>query len=108
MRVLSLYVVAICATAGFAQTIADDVAAIPSCGINCLYPAIAAAGCGQTDWDCICGPGRATVKANSFTCVVSSCSGSDALSTYPLTHPTMVYVLILAKKHNSFRKMSAP
>jgi hypothetical protein len=64
---------------GFAQTIAEDLAALPTCATGCLEPAITAIGCGQTDWTCICGQ-QAALKAKALTCIISACSTADALS----------------------------
>lgn len=65
----------------YSQTIASQVAQIPSCALSCLTNAISGAGCGLTDYACQCGSAKNTITSAATPCVASSCSTSDILST---------------------------
>jgi hypothetical protein len=78
----SLFMVALLATAAYAQDVATLVGQIPACAINCLTPAITAAGCTLTDYACQCGKGHDAILSGSATCISTGCSTDDVLSKY--------------------------
>jgi hypothetical protein len=75
-------VASLLASVAYSQTIASEVAQIPSCALSCLTTAITGAGCGLTDYACQCGSSKDAITKAATPCVVSSCSTSDALSMF--------------------------
>ena len=62
-----------------AQTPDSLAAQVPSCAFQCLLSAALSAGCGQTDYTCICGTGKDAIRDFAIPCIVKSCSTTDAL-----------------------------
>jgi len=62
------------------QTIAQEVALLPSCSIICLATAVAVGGCTNTDYACQCGSASSKIRDNAKTCLASACSAADIAS----------------------------
>ncbi|RDW58047.1 hypothetical protein BP6252_13458 [Coleophoma cylindrospora] len=77
--------VSILASIACAQTIADEVALLPSCSLTCLSNAATSNGCGITDYTCQCGSANSAITASATPCIVGACSSSDALKVQPIT-----------------------
>ncbi|KAI5925427.1 hypothetical protein F4810DRAFT_78801 [Camillea tinctor] len=70
---------AFCLGALLPATTAQSLQDVPDCGFACMLPSILNSGCNSTDALCICS--NTELMANITTCVASSCSTRDQLST---------------------------
>lgn len=73
------------------DTIASEIAKLPSCAVTCLQTAVTAANCGQTDYACQCGSGHDAITRQATPCIAGACSASDALSTSLHSLPSPSY-----------------
>ena len=62
-----------------------EVNLLPACGLACIHAAVAAAGCGFTDYACMCGSEKDIIREHAIPCITSQCSTSDALSKFSST-----------------------
>ncbi|KUJ12764.1 uncharacterized protein LY89DRAFT_542272, partial [Mollisia scopiformis] len=67
------------ASVAYSQTIASELAKLPTCSITCLHNAISGAGCSLTDYTCQCGTAKSAITTAATPCIISACSTSDAL-----------------------------
>ncbi|CZR59806.1 related to CCW14 Secretory Stress Response protein 1 [Phialocephala subalpina] len=74
------------ASAAYSQTIADEVAMLPSCSLTCLQNAITGAGCSTTDYSCQCGSAKSTITTSATPCILGACSTNDALNVQSITN----------------------
>ena len=81
MKFSVVAVASLFASVAYSQTIASEVAQLPSCALTCLTTAITGAGCGVSDYACQCGSAKSSITSAATPCVVSKCAISDALST---------------------------
>lgn len=82
---LSITAALILASGGYAQTIASEVAMIPSCALTAIENAVTGAGCGLTDYACQCGPAKPAIAAAATPTIVSDCTTQEALLTQQIT-----------------------
>ncbi|KAG4033781.1 hypothetical protein MFRU_004g02840 [Monilinia fructicola] len=68
------------ASVAYSQSIASEVAQLPSCALSCLATAATSAGCGLTDYACQCGDAKAAITKSGTPCIVAACSASDVLT----------------------------
>ncbi|KAH8596375.1 hypothetical protein B0O99DRAFT_740452 [Bisporella sp. PMI_857] len=73
-------------TSARAQTVSDELAKLPACSIQCLTSAVAAAGCGNSQYACWCGPGRSTITAQGTPCINEKCSAGDVQTVNDITN----------------------
>jgi len=62
----------------YAQTIASEVAQIPSCALSCLTTAVSESGCGLGDYSCQCGAVKDDINSAVTPCVQEKCAMSDS------------------------------
>ncbi|KAL3424565.1 hypothetical protein PVAG01_03847 [Phlyctema vagabunda] len=74
------------AAVAYSQTIADQVAQLPSCSLVCLSDAAAASNCAITDYACQCGDAKDAITAAATPCIVGACTDtSDILNVQKVT-----------------------
>jgi len=90
----------------YAQTIAQEVALLPTCAYNCLTIAAASAGCSITDYACICGSGRTAVQRSAIPCIASNCTVSEDITIQSLA--TEICMLEFAAESSSVSMIVFP
>lgn len=85
MKFSIVAVASLFASVAYSQTIASEVAQIPSCALTCLTTAITGAGCGLSDYACQCGTAKDSITTSATPCVLSKCATSDALKVQSIT-----------------------
>ncbi|KAB8295178.1 hypothetical protein EYC80_007104 [Monilinia laxa] len=68
------------ASVAYSQSIASEVAQLPSCALSCLATAATSAGCGLADYACQCGDAKDAITKSGTPCIVAGCSASDVLA----------------------------
>ncbi|KAK3306259.1 uncharacterized protein B0T15DRAFT_223147 [Chaetomium strumarium] len=61
------------------QAACPEVDNIPACGYPCIADAVAAVGCAETDYSCMCG-NFDTVQSGATSCVLANCDLTNALA----------------------------
>ena len=84
MRITEIIFVAALASTAAAQTIAQEIALLPSCSASCISDAISlATTCGDTDYACQCSTtNSAAIFDSAGACLLNACSSADLLSKY--------------------------
>lgn len=73
---------ALLASVAYSQTIASELAQLPSCSLTCISTAVTGAGCTLTDYACQCGTGKDAITKAATPCIAAACSASDSLSMF--------------------------
>ncbi|KAM0141767.1 hypothetical protein ACHAO1_001606 [Botrytis cinerea] len=76
---------ALLASVAYSQTVASEVAQLPSCALACLSTASSGAGCSITDFACQCGDAKDAITKAATPCIAAGCSAADTLSTQKIT-----------------------
>ncbi|TGO90307.1 hypothetical protein BPOR_0070g00180 [Botrytis porri] len=76
---------ALLASVAYSQSIASEVAQLPSCALACLSTASSGAGCSIADFACQCGDAKDAITKSATSCIAAGCSASDALNTQKIT-----------------------
>ncbi|KAF7898282.1 hypothetical protein EAF00_004728 [Botryotinia globosa] len=76
---------ALLASVAYSQSIASEVAQLPSCALACLSTASSGAGCSITDFACQCGDAKDAITKAATPCIAAGCSASDTLTTQKIT-----------------------
>ncbi|TGO09131.1 hypothetical protein BTUL_0178g00170 [Botrytis tulipae] len=71
---------ALLASVAYSQSIASEVAQLPSCALACLSTASSGAGCSITDFACQCGDAKNAITKAATPCIAAGCSASDTLT----------------------------
>ncbi|KAF7954277.1 hypothetical protein EAE96_005406 [Botrytis aclada] len=77
---------ALLASVAYSQSIASEVAQLPSCALACLSTASSGAGCSITDFACQCGDAKEAITKAATPCIAAGCSASDTLNTQKITN----------------------
>ncbi|ESZ98479.1 hypothetical protein SBOR_1141 [Sclerotinia borealis F-4128] len=71
---------ALLASVAYSQSVASEMAKLPSCALICLSTAISSAGCSFADHACQCGPAKDDITKSATPCIASSCSATDSMT----------------------------